>query len=60
MALLDVLRLLKVLPNLVKIGCGIDRLGPELQDIATEDLPDHVASMYGKAGKNLQVIALVW
>ncbi|KAJ2106394.1 hypothetical protein GGI16_001948 [Coemansia sp. S142-1] len=60
MAFLDVLRLLKVLPNLVKIGCGIDRLGPELQDIATEDLPDHVASMYGKAGKNLQVIALVW
>ncbi|KAJ2247465.1 hypothetical protein GGI13_005030 [Coemansia sp. RSA 455] len=60
MAFLDVLRLLKVLPNLVKIGCGIDRLGSELEDIAAEDLPDHVVSTYGNTGKNLQVITEVW
>ncbi|KAJ2839246.1 hypothetical protein FBU31_000737 [Coemansia sp. 'formosensis'] len=44
-----------MLPNLVKIGCGIDVVGPELADIADEDLPDHIASTYRTVGKNLQI-----
>ncbi|KAJ2425034.1 hypothetical protein GGF41_002574 [Coemansia sp. RSA 2531] len=53
-AFLDVLSLLKVLPNLVKLSCGFAGLRLE-HDIAAEDLPDYVSSKYCNTGKRLQI-----
>ncbi|KAJ2051904.1 hypothetical protein GGI08_005150 [Coemansia sp. S2] len=57
MSLLNVLRLLKVLPSLIKIACGFDSLGSELEDIAANDLPNYIVSTYCNTGKNLQTIS---
>ncbi|KAJ2097337.1 hypothetical protein GGI16_004587 [Coemansia sp. S142-1] len=57
MALFDVLRLLKALPSLIKIACGFDSLGSELENIAANDLPNYITSTYCNTGKNLQIIS---
>ncbi|KAJ2343080.1 hypothetical protein GGH92_005086, partial [Coemansia sp. RSA 2673] len=57
LTLFDILRLLKVLPNLVKLTCGFGSLGSELEDIAAKDLPNYVASTFSNTGKNLQIIS---
>ncbi|KAJ2348132.1 hypothetical protein GGH92_002932 [Coemansia sp. RSA 2673] len=54
-SIFEVLSTLKTLPALVELLCGISGLGPELEDIAIEELPNHVASTYSDNGKNFQV-----
>ncbi|KAJ2422343.1 hypothetical protein GGF41_003538 [Coemansia sp. RSA 2531] len=53
--LFDVLGLLKALPALIELRSSINGLGPELESISADDLPDHVFSTYFEAGKNLQI-----
>ncbi|KAJ2412053.1 hypothetical protein GGF41_006211 [Coemansia sp. RSA 2531] len=57
-AFFDVLCLLRVLPNLVKLSSSFDKLGSELQDIDAEDLPDHITSTHCRVGESLQVLSL--
>ncbi|KAJ2748990.1 hypothetical protein GGI19_005879, partial [Coemansia pectinata] len=47
--------LLKAAPALVKISCQIDKLGAKLEHIASDELPDYIASTYGNTGKHFQV-----
>ncbi|KAJ2431925.1 hypothetical protein GGF41_000308, partial [Coemansia sp. RSA 2531] len=54
-----VISLLKVLPNLMKLGCSFKDLGSELDGISSEELPDHITSTYSRAGKNLQFFSLM-
>ncbi|KAJ2429555.1 hypothetical protein GGF41_001137 [Coemansia sp. RSA 2531] len=51
----DTLGLLKVLPALVELRCSTVRLGSELENISSEELPDRIASTYNNVGRNLQV-----
>ncbi|KAJ1891138.1 hypothetical protein LPJ71_007760 [Coemansia sp. S17] len=55
LSLFDVLSLLRVLPALETIRSEISGLGPELENISADELPDYVASTYCDVGKNLQV-----
>ncbi|KAJ2354269.1 hypothetical protein GGH92_000139 [Coemansia sp. RSA 2673] len=50
----NILSLVKALPALVNLNSSINGLGPELENIAIEELPDHIASTYCNTGKNLQ------
>ncbi|KAJ1907898.1 hypothetical protein LPJ71_003982, partial [Coemansia sp. S17] len=50
----NILSLVKALPALVDLNSSINGLGPELENIAIEELPDHIASTYSDTGKNLQ------
>ncbi|KAJ2745399.1 hypothetical protein GGI20_002201 [Coemansia sp. BCRC 34301] len=49
----DLLHLLKGLPALVKLRSGINGLGPELVNIAADELPEYVLTMYGNTGSIL-------
>ncbi|KAJ2257576.1 hypothetical protein GGI13_000865 [Coemansia sp. RSA 455] len=49
----DILRLLKALPVLAKLFCDIDDLDSGFKLLTDDDLPDHVASNFGNAGKHL-------
>ncbi|KAJ2108544.1 hypothetical protein GGI16_001092 [Coemansia sp. S142-1] len=49
----DILRLLKTLPVLSKLECNIDDLDSGFKLLKDDDLPDHVASNFGNAGKHL-------
>ncbi|KAJ2338541.1 hypothetical protein GGH92_007120 [Coemansia sp. RSA 2673] len=49
------LHILKALPALEKLLSSITDLGPELENISSEELPDYVTSTYNNVGKNLQV-----
>ncbi|KAJ2428022.1 hypothetical protein GGF41_001499 [Coemansia sp. RSA 2531] len=53
-----ILDLLKLLPALVNLRSNICGLGPELEGITFEELPDYIASTYSDTGKNLQVWAI--
>ncbi|KAJ1812019.1 hypothetical protein LPJ60_006637, partial [Coemansia sp. RSA 2675] len=46
---------LKAMPALVELRSGISGLGKELESIDDDELPDHIISAYGDAGKDLQV-----
>ncbi|KAJ2000918.1 hypothetical protein GGI04_003955 [Coemansia thaxteri] len=54
LSLFDVLDLLKRLPALDSLYCGLAGLGSELDGIAPENLPEHVVSNYSNVGKNLK------
>ncbi|KAJ2049473.1 hypothetical protein H4S04_003202 [Coemansia sp. S16] len=47
---------LKALPALANFRGGISGLGPELESITADELPDYIASTYSNIGRNL----LVW
>ncbi|KAJ2058480.1 hypothetical protein GGI08_003423, partial [Coemansia sp. S2] len=49
----DILRLLKTLPVLCELECNIDDLDSGFKSLTDDDLPDHVASNFGNAGKHL-------
>ncbi|KAJ1918607.1 hypothetical protein GGI16_003957 [Coemansia sp. S142-1] len=49
----DILRLLKALPVLARLECDIDDLDSGFKLLTDDDLPDHVASNFGNAGKHL-------
>ncbi|KAJ2425825.1 hypothetical protein GGF41_002277 [Coemansia sp. RSA 2531] len=51
--LYDILRLLKVLPVLAKLECNIDDWDSGFDQLTDDELPDHVASNFGNAGKYL-------
>ncbi|KAJ2346398.1 hypothetical protein GGH92_003623 [Coemansia sp. RSA 2673] len=55
LSLFSILCLLKALPALIELRCGISGLGSELEDISAKRLPDHIASTYGALGQNLRV-----
>ncbi|KAJ2885197.1 translation machinery-associated protein 16 [Coemansia aciculifera] len=55
LSLFSVLCLLKALPALTELRCGISGLGSELEDIAGKKLPDHIASTYRAIGQNMRV-----
>ncbi|KAJ2430450.1 hypothetical protein GGF41_000990 [Coemansia sp. RSA 2531] len=55
LSVFEMLSTLKVLPSLVNFSGGISDLGPELDNISKDELPDYVASTYCNTGKNLQV-----
>ncbi|KAJ2066783.1 hypothetical protein GGI08_001702, partial [Coemansia sp. S2] len=55
-SLFDNLCLLKALPALVDLRSSINGLGPELDSISSEGLPDYIASSYFDSGVNLQVL----
>ncbi|KAJ2508684.1 hypothetical protein IWW47_000477 [Coemansia sp. RSA 2052] len=54
MSVFDFLRLLQLLPALIRVKCGIVEMGAELEHVASDDLPDYVASTYCGIGKCLQ------
>ncbi|KAJ2255447.1 hypothetical protein GGI13_001613 [Coemansia sp. RSA 455] len=54
MSLFDILCLLKGLPSLVRLDCGVADMGSELDHVAPEDLPDYVVSNYSDIGKHFQ------
>ncbi|KAJ2430451.1 hypothetical protein GGF41_000991 [Coemansia sp. RSA 2531] len=55
LSLFEVLSLLKTLPALVELRGKINGLGPELESISSNELPDHIVSTYCDIGKGLQV-----
>ncbi|KAJ2405511.1 hypothetical protein GGF41_007066 [Coemansia sp. RSA 2531] len=55
LSVFDVLGLFKALPSLVEHNCSLASLGPELEHIAADELPDHIFSTYSDVGKNIQI-----
>ncbi|KAJ2103423.1 translation machinery-associated protein 16 [Coemansia sp. S100] len=55
LSLFSILCLLKALPALIELRCGISGLGSELEGVSANRLPDHIASTYGALGQNLRV-----
>ncbi|KAJ2071848.1 hypothetical protein GGH13_003087 [Coemansia sp. S155-1] len=53
LTLFDTMRLLRALPNLVKLSCGIGKLGSELSNIPSKELPDHMVTTYRAVGNRL-------
>ncbi|KAJ1823661.1 hypothetical protein LPJ60_001376 [Coemansia sp. RSA 2675] len=60
MSLFEMLSVLKAFPGLVKLTNTINGLGLELEDIAADELPDYVDSVFGNVGKHLQVWSMLF
>ncbi|KAJ2431838.1 hypothetical protein GGF41_000350, partial [Coemansia sp. RSA 2531] len=55
LSIFDVFKILKAIPTLVELRCGIKSLGPELDNISDSELPDYIASTYCDVGNNFQI-----
>ncbi|KAJ2878826.1 hypothetical protein H4R27_005630 [Coemansia aciculifera] len=51
------MRLLKALPNLIKLTCGMGRLGSELSHISSKELPEHMVTTYSAVGNQLRQLS---